>query len=340
MTPTQHAFQIALKSRRQNMKKPNRVKTADKVRTIRWRYPINVERKYVEVLRGLFNPLRLYVESQFKQHGESVLRGDALHLDTVPGKMLHILFQNINKAVGIHLPANNGSTDPNYKQYQANETVLDGVADGLNDTNKDQWAKQTKQVLGFEFDTAADWWPDVRDRWAATNYKLIKSLSDQYISQVSDLAEKTVTSGGSFTDLLDDIKGIGAKMTESRVQLIARDQIGKLNGRITQARQQSIGIDSYVWMTAGDERVRGNPGGLYPNADPSHYAMEGLCGRWDDASVYSDDDGQTWKPKEADMPDMHPGEDIQCRCTASPNWKPMLKQLDAQIDGTDDEEAA
>ncbi|WP_241971166.1 minor capsid protein [Actinobacillus lignieresii] len=45
-------------------------------------------------------------------------------------------------------------------------------------------------------------------------------------------------------------------VTSKRARLIARDQIGKLNARLTQLRQQQIGVKSYIWRTSLDERVR------------------------------------------------------------------------------------
>jgi SPP1 gp7 family putative phage head morphogenesis protein len=45
-------------------------------------------------------------------------------------------------------------------------------------------------------------------------------------------------------------------VSESRAQLIARDQIGKLYGNVHEARQRDLGLKAYFWRTAQDERVR------------------------------------------------------------------------------------
>ena len=65
---------------------------------------------------------------------------------------------------------------------------------------------------------------------------------------------------------------------------LTRDQTNKTIGRLTQIRQQQLGIQSYEWLTAEDERVR-----------PTHDANSGLTFQWSD-------------PPDATG---HPGEDIQ-----------------------------
>jgi uncharacterized protein with gpF-like domain len=57
---------------------------------------------------------------------------------------------------------------------------------------------------------------------------------------------------------------------------------------------------------------------------------EGLC-RWDNASVYSDDGGKTWKPRPSGAVMQHPGQDYQCRCTALSYWDELVDEVDAKI---------
>lgn len=121
------------------------------------------------------------------------------------------------------------------------------------------------------------------------NVELITSLPDEYLDQVSKLIGTSVRSGlrsEEIATLLEDRYGVG----KSRAQLIARDQIGKFNGQLTEARQRDLGVDEYTWRGVGDARER-----------DSHRALNNTVQRWDDP------------------PDVgHPGEDIQCRCWAEP----------------------
>ena len=86
-------------------------------------------------------------------------------------------------------------------------------------------------------------------------------------------------------------------VSDSRAALIARDQILKLNGRITEARQTAAGVTQYEWITSRDERVRAG-----------HEALDGKVFSWDDPPVTDTRTGAA----------NHPGQDYQCRCIAMP----------------------
>lgn len=122
------------------------------------------------------------------------------------------------------------------------------------------------------------------------NVALIKSIPQQYFDRIEQSIWTNTGQGMRYDALEIELMKID-DMTKARAKLIARDQVGKINGAITQARQSSLGIDKYVWRTSNDERVR-----------DSHAEKEGEVFSWNDPP---DDTG-------------HPGEDFQCRCTAEP----------------------
>lgn len=93
-------------------------------------------------------------------------------------------------------------------------------------------------------------------------------------------------------------------ISADRAKVIARDQTSKLNGNLNAVRQMDLGIEEYIWQTARDRRVVGNPAGLYPKGNRmhgNHYERQGHVFEWT-------------KPPE----DGHPGQAIQCRCYADP----------------------
>ena len=79
-------------------------------------------------------------------------------------------------------------------------------------------------------------------------------------------------------------------MTKNRAELIAVDQIGKLNGKMQQFYQQSMGCKEYIWQTMRDSRVR-----------EQHRKREGKRYSWDN-------------PPEGG----HPSMAVRCRCKAKP----------------------
>jgi len=61
----------------------------------------------------------------------------------------------------------------------------------------------------------------------------------------------------------------------------------------------------------------GNPAGQYPGWNDKHmdhYVMDGLYCRWDDPTVFSTDEGKSWRKRTGKMPKNHPADDILCRC--------------------------
>lgn len=122
--------------------------------------------------------------------------------------------------------------------------------------------------------------------------KYVTDAARSYASQVVEVfGEAEDTIGLRWEELRDRLLE-RADVSESRAELIARDQTLKLNAAINQTKQQAAGVDSYVWSTSGDERVR-----------EDHQELDGQIFQW------------------ASPPEplgCHPGEDFQCRCSAIP----------------------
>lgn len=123
----------------------------------------------------------------------------------------------------------------------------------------------------------------------ATNVVLIKSLPSEQLDQVEKIVLNGLQSGQRAESMVEAIKALGTK-SERRAALIARDQVGKITSRLTQIRQQKMGITHYYWSCSRDERVR-----------PLHYARHNKLFAWNNPP----DDG-------------HPGIAINCRCVAIP----------------------
>lgn len=151
----------------------------------------------------------------------------------------------------------------------------------------------------------------VRD-FAERNAALITGLVDDTVQEIAGVVQSAATRGVRVEALADEIRErLG--VSESRAELIARDQVLKLNGEATEQRQREAGITRYTWSTSRDERVRGNPDGLYPDAEPSHYDLDGQVFSWDSPPPA----GPRGEPA-------HPGEAIQCRCVALPVLEGLL----------------
>lgn len=178
---------------------------------------------------------------------------------------------------------------------------------GVNAANRDKVTAQLKTALGIDTCSILD---DEKVAGA------VKAMADSAVDLIAgdldfckDKIKQAVLAnlqgieqpeGRSLAEQIQHITGIG----KSRARLIARDQTHKANIAITQQRQTALGITQYVWRTSKDERVVGNPGGLYPQGNRvhgNHWERDGKVFNWDDPPF-----------------DGHPGYAINCRCTAQP----------------------
>lgn len=206
--------------------------------------------------------------------------------------------------------------------------LIGGLGEDVSTFNMNQWRKILEGMIGHDFYPPD--YPGVMETlqtWQDRNFELIKSLSDTYIQQVNTIVSEGIRAGTTYRDLMIKIKALDHRITVSRAKLIARDQVGKLNGELAQRRQVDAGVETYQWQTAGDERVRGNPLGKFPKAIPSHWLMDGKVCRWDDPSVYKV--GSAWVPRTGKMSPTHPSREIQCRCIGLPImedlWQDAIK---------------
>jgi SPP1 gp7 family putative phage head morphogenesis protein len=168
-------------------------------------------------------------------------------------------------------------------------------------------AREFTRVLKIDVQAVS---PHVAERVATfrtENVELIKSIPERLLDDVDRVVEEA-WSKGSRVEVLRKQLQERFDVSKSRADLIARDQVLKLNSQITRTRQTNAGISEYVWTTSHDERVRGNPDGKYPDSDSDHYSLDGTRQRWDAPPVTNSKTGAT----------NHPGEDFQCRCVAVP----------------------
>lgn len=125
------------------------------------------------------------------------------------------------------------------------------------------------------------------------NTQLIKNLSSDYVARIEEDIVESMTSGTPL-ELFQKLKQ-SFGITENRAKLIARDQTSKVFAALNEARQKSLGIVKYRWITASDKAVRKN-----------HKKLHNTIHLWDEPPIVNQ------KTKER----ANPGEEIQCRCLA------------------------
>lgn len=155
--------------------------------------------------------------------------------------------------------------------------------------NKREWKRVIREAYGVDILRGEPRLPELLSAWENENLALIKSLPAQAVERLRSRMTTGLTFGTSLRDLRNMvIEQTGA--SEKRAHLIARDQIGKLNGQLAQYRQSNAGVTSYIWRSMQDERVR-----------TTHRQFDGRTYSWKKGS-----------------PEGHPGQPIFCRCVADP----------------------
>jgi len=128
----------------------------------------------------------------------------------------------------------------------------------------------------------------------AENVALIRSIPQQYFTEVEGLVMRSIAVGGDLKTLSQQLhKRYG--ITKRRAGFIARDQNNKANAVMVRVRQDAIGVTHAMWVHSG--------GGKEPR--PDHVEADGK--RYEIAKGMNLDDGWVW-----------PGQLPNCRCISRP----------------------
>jgi SPP1 gp7 family putative phage head morphogenesis protein len=284
----------------------------------RWIYPVAIEHTYATDVSAQLKTIVVSVLSKLEKRLPTWVRLNShdVKLDSPEAELEEIL-KTVEEEIASMFAVGYGMAEV--------FGYVESVANRIFAFEQSQMQRQLMLVLGTPLNVESSWWPEAKKLWVNENHRLIKSLSQEYITKLNTVLSTGFQSGWSFEEMVDEIQKLSDKMVGYRARLIARDQVGKLQYAITRKQFEAIGMDGYYWVTARDERVRGNPLGKFPKAIPSHWIMEGKICKFSDPNVYSDL-GYEWLPRTALMPGVHPGQAILCRCTATPYWLPLIDE--------------
>lgn len=213
----------------------------------------------------------------------AALRADAFTLDAGEGKEIRKLIADARARM--HKTIMTSEIEDLASMYASNTASY----------QKQQLARQTRAALGVDPFIADHRLQPLTEAFVDANVGLIKKLTDDVAGRIETQAISAVQNGTLWTDFRDQLE-TSFGFTESRSELIARDQTGKLYGQLNASRQRELGVTSFIWRTSEDDRVR-----------EEHEALDGETFSYDDPP----DEGL-------------PGEPIQCRCTAEPDFSDIL----------------
>lgn len=266
----------------------------------RWLYPSAQERAYAAALVRDLRALEAAVKTMLIDRlpmlvieAETVMRGDEFVQD----------IRTIMDAVGVRA----GDI------FSNGEALALTTATATAAFNSAQYRKIIQAVLGVNPLTSDSYLDTLVRGFARENSLLIQSIPRNLLVDVEGIAYRGMLGGALPRDIAADIRA-RFKVSRNRARLLARDQVGKLNGQLSQARQERVGVVEYIWQTVEDERVR-----------KSHRVLDGKICRWDDPTVYREPNGTEWLPR-ANIGGFigTPGSDYQCRCFSDPIFDDVI----------------
>lgn len=251
-----------------------------------WFFPDSAERGYAKFMVKLANKISSILSSQ-KEDIEKIVANSSSRMDDDNEQII----REVNARIEIAIDGIEKKIDGVIN----NKLVIISVRNYADDTdryNKSQFNSVMESIIQGGIADKSNT-KHLTELWVQDNLRLIKSIKLQTLDRIrqkmGDYIANSVDSGTLTSYLEKDLQNI-AQINKKRAELIARDQVGKLNSRLTRNRQQKAGIDSYKWSTSGDKRVR-----------PAHRDRSGKIYFWD-----------------SPPPDGHPGEAVRCRCSAIP----------------------
>jgi SPP1 gp7 family putative phage head morphogenesis protein len=203
--------------------------------------------------------------------------------------------------------------------------TLQIIAKGINEQNRNDISGAIHKLFNVNISQYEPWLKSMISSFTTNNLKLITALRQNVSDEVHRIISSGIKAGKRVEKIRKELEGSTLQSgvfskVKIRASLIARDQVGKLNGDITRARQREIGVEFYVWRGTRDERIR-----------EAHDALDGKYCSWEDGTVYADtlQDAKegNWKQRSSIAAfEGAPGEDFQCRCYAEPIFDTIIEE--------------
>lgn len=133
--------------------------------------------------------------------------------------------------------------------------------------------------------------------WARDAASYIRAMPVDFGEEVAARMAGVIGDGWTWQRLRGELREVSTA-TESHLELIARDQIAKVNGYITESLHAAAGVTHYTWRATPDDATR------QTHQDADGEVIAWASDGWPGAGFYGEA--------------AHAGMGGQCRCTAEP----------------------
>lgn len=204
-----------------------------------------LEKKYQKQLnklgKALIASVRVEVLAYLKANQSSYV------VDGI-GDQLGVIFRRLNSLFS-------GTASLGFAQNTATQMV-----ERVGSANKNRFDRAVNRATGINLGevVTAEGLEDFVTLSINKNVGLIKSLPEQYLSQIETIVNNGVVSGARFSTIQKEIiskTGANSKLA-NRIKTIARNEVQTINSQITLRRSEALGIKKGIYRTSEDERVR------------------------------------------------------------------------------------
>lgn len=257
-----------------------------------WRFPHGIEREYIAELRRAVRDINKYINDHVvSELSDLIKQAEKSRDDSATTRLDQTWPQRADELIAAAQVFGRRRVSQIDPRIYGKKVSL---------YNKRERNRIIRSVLGVDVIAAEPWLADMMTSWVNENRKLIRTIPQRELDDIEGIVQRGLRSGDNISNIRDDIRK-RYNNSEYRARLIARDQIAKLNGQITEQRQTQLGITHAIWVTSGDERVR-----------DSHALLDGTRFSWEEGAG---PDG------------IFPGQEINCRCISAPDLSGLLDEL-------------
>lgn len=241
-----------------------------------------------------------------------VLKDDVERLDSTRadiGDDSNIIQSIIAKILNKFFGGMFSKENPNLTKYgrAVKKKLVDPMLKQTDRHHKTQFSKSFKRISGVDplaFEPGLNEFLNVAGE---QNVNLIVTQSRVYFDNIQAMTNRALRKGTSVAELRQDIIQLTGT-TKSRAQLIAIDQVQKLNADLESQRQQNNGLTRYIWRTRQNARVRSLANS---NGTSDHAGLHGAVIDWNFPPI------TVLRGKRAGERN-HAGMDINDKCWAEP----------------------
>lgn len=243
---------------------------------------IYYRKKLIDLIEEMHRSVGYWIKQVYKRERPEIIK---LAQDASPASLM----QQVMRRLSRRWTKRFNDLAPKLARYFATETSK------RNDTALKNSLKKSGIAVEFRKTRAVN---DVLQAAVHENVSLIKSIPQQYLTQVEGMVMRSVQAGRDLESLNKDLLK-HFNITRRRARLISKDQNNKLTAVIQRARQLELGVEEAIWVHSG--------GGKHPR--PTH--VKAGAGQ----VKYSIKDG--WYDP-AIKKNIWPGTEINCRCVGKP----------------------